>query len=261
VHSWAQPYAVMVAVICGFAVIATLWRGGAGQWLAACLAVVPFVLVSLVSSVSSNVMVARYMSFLQPFLLITIAVALWRIPIGWLSDLTAYALVAAGLTLHVDFVDSLDIANHPGASAAAAYIDAQRRAGEPVIACSPLLMFPTLFHSRNREGWYVYSDRPEIPYYAGGSIIMDKEILFDQDMNALRTKRAWVVTTSGNWARWGLYIPPKWVKISEQRFPEVYAFQNDVKVLCYEIPEQRLAANRSAGLSEVALPSLGAPAR
>jgi hypothetical protein len=67
--------------------------------------------------------------------------------------------------------------------------------------------------------------------------MMDGETFFDDDMDAVRAKRAWVITSSGDWARWGLYIPPKWTKIAEQRFPEVYAFQNDVKVLCYVIPE------------------------
>ena len=142
-------------------------------------------------------------------------------------------MVAAGLLLHIDFVDSLDIPNRPGASAAAAYIDAQRRPGEPVISCSPLVMFPCALPFADREGWYVYSDRPEIPYYAGGSFIMDGEILFDADMNAIRTERAWVMTSSSDWARWGLYIPPTWIRSTERRFPEVYAFQGDVVVICY----------------------------
>jgi len=234
VHGWSLSHGLIVTALCGLAVLVMLWRGRAGEWLTACLAVVPFALISLVSSVSSNLMVHRYVAFLQPFLLIAIAAALGRIPISWLRGLIAYAVASAGLLLHVDFVDSLDIANRPGASAAAAYIDSKRNPGEPVIACSPLLMFPTLFHSRNREGWYVYSDRPEVPYYAGGSMLTDKEILFDQDMDWVQAKRAWMITTSGGWARWGLYIPPAWTKANEERFREVYAFQNDVVVICYQ---------------------------
>jgi len=233
VHSCLQGSAVIVTAVCGLVVVAVVWKGAIGQWLVACLVAAPLALMSLVSCVASNVMVARYMSFLQPFLLIAIAVALSRIRICWLRDLTAYLVVAAGLLLHLDFVDSLEIEKRPGASAAAAYIDSQRLDGEPVIACSPLLMFPTLFHSQNRQGWYVYSDRAEIPYYASGSILRSREILFDRDMEAVCTERAWIITTSGNWARWGLYIPPSWVKVSEERFPEVYAFQNDVVVICY----------------------------
>jgi hypothetical protein len=233
VHGWLQPYAVIVAVLCGFVILAMLWRGRAGEWLVACLAVVPFVLISLVSMLSMNLMLSRYMAFLQPFLLIAIAAMIWRIPIDWLRDIVACLAVSAGLLLHVDFVDSLDIEHRPGARAAAAYIDSQRNAGEPVIGCSPLVMFPTLFHSHAREDWYVYSDRPVVPYYAGGSILRDQEILFDAQIDAIRSKRAWVVTSSGGWARWGLYIPPSWKKTSEERFPEIYAFQNDVKVICY----------------------------
>jgi hypothetical protein len=98
-------------------------------------------------------------------------------------------------------------------------------------------MFPTLYHARGRAGWHIYSNRAEIPHYVGGPVIMPGDIFFDADMDALRTRRAWVVTSSGDWAGWPMYIPPQWVKTEEQRFQEVYAFQNDVKVLCYEIPE------------------------
>jgi hypothetical protein len=239
-HGWALPHPLIVTAICALAVLVLLWQREAGEWLTACLAVVPFALISLVSSVSSNLMVARYMAFLQPFLLIAIAAALWRIPIEWLRNLIACTVVAAGLMLHVDFVKSLDIGNRPGAGAAAANIDSQRGPGEPVIACSPLLMFPTLFHSRHRAGWYVYSDRPAVPYYAGGSMLTDTEVLFDRDMDAVQAKRAWIVTTAGDWARWGMHIPATWVKTSEARFREVYAFQSDVTVDCYEIPRRKV---------------------
>ncbi len=113
VHGSDSSYAAIVTAVCGFAVLAMLWRGGAGQWCVACLAVVPLGLVALVSSVSSNLMIARYMAFLQPFLLIAIAAALWKIRGPMLRFLLAYGLVAAGLLVHVDFVDSLDIANRP----------------------------------------------------------------------------------------------------------------------------------------------------
>jgi hypothetical protein len=229
----AWSHALIVAGLCAFVLLALLWKGGAGQWCTALLAVVPFALISLVSYASSNLMIVRYMAFLQPFILIALAAVLWRIAIGALREVVAYIVVSAALLLHVDFVDSLQIANRPGARAAAAYIDARRAPGEPAIACSPLLMFPTKFHSCNREGWHVYSDRREIPYYAGGSLITDGDIFYEADMDAVRAKRAWVITTSGNWARWALYIPPKWVRTAEQRFEEVYSFQNDVVVICY----------------------------
>ncbi len=233
VHGWVMSYMMIVAGFCPIVVLAMLWKGRAGQWCVACLAVVPFALIWLVSSVSSNLMLDRYMAFLQPFLLIAMASALWRIPIGVVRDLIAYAVVAAGLALHVDFVDSLNIANRPGASAAASYIDAQRRPGEPVIACSPLLMFPTLFHSRQREGWRVYSNQLEISFYAGGSILTPEDVFSAGDMDKIRTERVWVITSSGSWAGWGMYIPPTWISISRQQFREVYGFQYDVVVVCY----------------------------
>jgi hypothetical protein len=239
-HAYGRigSYAPIIAVMCGLALVAAVWRGRAGGWLVACMAAVPLGLVTLVSCVASNIMVARYVSFIQPFFLIALAVGLSRIPVSWLRDVIAWLFVSAGLLVQVDFVESLDISNHPGASAAAAYIDSHRAAGEPVISCSPMVMYPTMFYSARQEGWFLYSNRPEIPYYAGGNtIVTEKEIMFDKEMDAVRAKRAWIVTSSGGWARWGLYIPPSWKKTAEERFPEIYAFQDDVKVICYEIPE------------------------
>ncbi len=114
-HGSAPSNALIVTAVCGSVLLLMLWKGGAAQWCVACLAVVPFALISLASTLGSSLMIVRYMAFLQPFLLIAVAAALWRIPLDWLRDLIAYAAVAAGLLLHVDFVDSLDIANRPGA--------------------------------------------------------------------------------------------------------------------------------------------------
>ena len=115
-HGSAPSNALIVTAVCGSVLLLMLWKGGAAQWCVACLAVVPFALISLASTLGSSLMIVRYMAFLQPFLLIAVAAALWRIPLDWLRDLIAYAAVAAGLLLHVDFVDSLDIANRPGAA-------------------------------------------------------------------------------------------------------------------------------------------------
>ncbi len=62
-----------VAMLCVLAVLVMLWRAGAGRWCAACLAVVPFALIALASAAGFNLMVARYMTFVQPFALVAIA--------------------------------------------------------------------------------------------------------------------------------------------------------------------------------------------
>ncbi|MGA2254544.1 MAG: hypothetical protein ABSG53_07785 [Thermoguttaceae bacterium] len=237
VHGRQWSHEIVVTAVCGCLVLMLLWRAKAGQLLVACMAVAPLALITVASYAGTNLMIFRYFTFTQPFLLMAMAVAVARIPIDWLRGFVAYLIVAAGLILHVDFVDALDIPNRPGARAAAAYIDSRRRPGEPVIGCSPLLMFPTLFHSRSRQGWFVYTDWPVIPFFAGGSMLADDEILFEQQMQSLRTKRAWIVTTSGSWGCWGMFIPSHWTKTSEERFPEVFACPTDVTIVCYEIPD------------------------
>ncbi|MGO8746068.1 MAG: hypothetical protein ACLQNE_08765 [Thermoguttaceae bacterium] len=210
-------------------------KGRLGEWYVLAATVLPFSAVCFVSVVGRNVVVSRYFAFVQPFVLAAIAVLLSRIPDRPLRNWVAAMLVVTALGVHLDFVDSLEIDKKPGARAAAAYIDAQRREDEPVIACSGLLYFPMLYHARDRDGWFFYGEK-ELAHYLGGPAATAGERIDRRGMDAIRAKRAWVVTTSGVWGRREMYIPATWREQREEVFPEVLPFQKDMIVEVYEVP-------------------------
>jgi hypothetical protein len=188
------------------------------------------------SILGTNLCIARYLAFMQPFLLVSVAVLLRRIPDGLIRNGFACILLINGLGLHLDFVDSLEIDKKPGARAAAARIDANRSAGEPVIAVTGLLYFPMLYHTKDRADWHVYAEGG-LAHYLGGPVAVEGDIIDRVGMDALSSPRAWVVTTSGAWGRrGGMYIPADWRKEREQAFAEVMPWQKDVVVEVYSVP-------------------------
>jgi hypothetical protein len=231
--------AVIAVVVCGAALLALLWKAKAGDWYVVCLTAVP-VCVSISVSVllGRSLIITRYLAFVQPFLLLSFAVLLSRLAGRLPRNIAACVLIVGGLTVHVGFLYLLDIPKKPGAQAAAKYVAMHRHSGEPVIACSTLLYFPMLYHSQNRTGWQVYYDGDNIPHYLGSAAIIPEDIITRDQMEAIRSDRAWVVSSSGAWARRPMHIPPHWVYESEERFPEMYLFQKDIAIIRYTIPRQ-----------------------
>jgi len=231
----SKSQCVMLALACAIVLAAILRRGKVGEWYVVCLGVLPLTMAIAASWVATNVLVARYLAFSQLFILVAFAVALKKISEYLLRNMVTTAVVGVGLWLHVSFVESLDIPSAPGARGAAAYIAANRRQDEPVIACSTLLYYPMLYHAHDRTGWHVYDDDAKVPFYVGGSLAIDQDFYVPAQMEAIRSERAWVITTSGTWGRSDIHIPQHWRRMTEKRFREVSWFPNDIVVITYTI--------------------------
>ena len=225
---------IIAALACLLLLVCLAVKARTGEWCLLWMTALPFSLACATSLLGANPLVPRYVAFIQPFLLAGMAALVSRIPDRLLGNGLAAMLVVAGLEVHLDFVESLEIDKKPGASAAAAYIDAERREGEPVIASSGLLYFPMLYHARDRTGWFVYAEKP-LPHYKGGPVIVAGETVNDRDIDAVHSSRAWVVNSSGRWAWHDVPIPAWWRKVSEKQFAELNPMRKDVVVELYEI--------------------------
>jgi hypothetical protein len=80
----------------------------------------------------------------------------------------------------------------------------------------------------------VYAEEP-LPHYKGGPGIIAGETVNGRDIDAIRSRRAWLVTTSGTWAWHNVPIPAWWRKVSEKEFAEINPMRKDVVVEMYEI--------------------------
>ncbi len=225
---------IIATLACLLVLVCLAVKARAGEWCLLSMTALPFSLACATSLLGANPLVPRYVAFIQPFLLAGTAALLSRIPDRLLRNGLAAMLVVMGLEVHLDFVESLQIDKKPGARAAAAYIDAERREGEPVIASSGLLYFPMLFHARDRNGWFVYAEKP-LRHYKGGPVIIAGETVNGRDVDAVRSSRAWVVNSSGRWAWHDVHIPAWWRKVSEKGFAEINPMRRDVVVELYEI--------------------------
>ena len=168
VHGSAPLYIATVALACCAALLVAAWRGSAGHWCVCCLAVVPFTLIALASG-------GRFQ--LDGCSVHDVRAA---VRVGGACRCAGEDpdRAAGGRRRMYSFrrgcccMSILLIRSTPARRrwAAAAYIDEHRRPGEPVIACSPLVMFPTQYHhGTGKAGSFAAIWGQDLPLYAGGS--------------------------------------------------------------------------------------------
>jgi hypothetical protein len=228
--------------------LAVLWRGRAGAWYVFLAAVIPLAICVLLSRSGTHVFSCRYLLFAHLFLLTAFGVVVGRISFPLGRGLLATYILAACVGIYWDFWRTLDVAHKPGARAAAAYIDSQRRPGEPVVVSSPLFFLPLLYHTADRRDWYVFAAERGLIHYEGAAAVRSEEIVnapLTLSLSPSRgrgwgegvpARRVWVVNMDrGGWGHRAVPMPTGWTMRSEQRFPEVYDVQGEVVVVEYEI--------------------------
>jgi uncharacterized membrane protein len=232
--------AVAVVAGCGAVLLVLLWRARAAAWFVFLAATVPPALSVLLSVWITPIFVSRYLIFAQVFLLAALGLALGRLP--WLRlRLVLYAAVLLA-SLGGDLLawQALDLEDRPGSRGTAAFIDARRRPGEPVVVCSPLLFLSVLYHSADRADWYVYSPGPEVPHYEGAAVLTPADQIEAAQLRDLAVRRVWVVNIEGgSWGPRTVPVPDRWTPRGRHAFPEPYDFQGNTVVELYEVPESR----------------------
>ena len=223
----------IVAVVCAAAVLALLWKARVGEWFVFCLGAVTFAISIAVSLQGGSMILDRYLVLIQMFVLMTFAVVISRLPGTRLRNAAAGVLIAGGLMIYVDFMAWLDLPNKPGTQGACEYLVAQRQSSEPVIVCSTMFYFPMCYHAHSPRNWYVYYEEGKIPFYAGSPLLTSEDTITREQVDAITSKRVWVVTSNGYWARGDMPIPSHWRPENERQFMEAYPFQGDVLVVAY----------------------------
>jgi mannosyltransferase len=227
--------------VCVLIVLTVLWRGRAGAWYIFVATITPLALSVLLSLAGTQVFHCRYLVFANLFLLAALGVVIGRIPFAVERTLLAGGIVAICLGSYGDFWWTLNVADKPGARAAAAWVDSQRRAGEPVVVSSPLFFLSLLYHTADRRDWYVFDHGHGLVHYEGAAVITAEEIVTATQLHSLQAQRIWVVDMEGGgWGRRFVPVPREWIRRREQRFPEVYDVQGEVVVVEYEVsPDSR----------------------
>jgi len=213
-----------------------MWRPTAGDWFLFLGVTVPIGGSVLVTLFDTRIFHLRYFLFCHLFLLAALARVVWKLLSGRLErGLVSAWLVATGLLINFAFWDKMDIAHRPGVKGATAWIHSSRQVGEPVIVCSPLYLFPVLYHLPGRSGCFLYNDGTPVVHYEGGAAVLPEDLISPERMRGLKSHRAWIVNTEGGfWGKRTVPVPASWRLLDSKSFLEAYGVQGNVVVLLYE---------------------------
>jgi hypothetical protein len=176
----------------------------------------------------------RYFVPAHLFLLVGLAVLIWRVPFRLDRTIVAAVALAGFAGIYVDFWRAVDVVHKPGARGAAAFLQQQRRPGEPVIVCMPFFYFPLLHDAPDQTGYYLYSDGHPMPHYYGTAAMTPEDLITEEQLQNLRSRRIWVVDMARGFlgAHW-VPTPPNWVEKSRHTFSDVVQL-GDLIVIEYD---------------------------
>ena len=137
---------------------------------------------------------------------------------------------------YVRFTANADPAQHGGARADAAYLAEHRRRGEPIVVSSPSFYFSLQYYLRDSE-CRIFHGADKLSHYKGAPLLIPGDDLTSADIQAFRTSRVWVVNSTKAWGTPTVPILAKWVYRNEKAYPESFAFQGEVVVVEYDIPD------------------------
>jgi hypothetical protein len=243
-----RPESLAAALACLAGLLALAWRGRAGGWYVLCGTALPFALSVAVTCCGTKVFYLRYFLFTHALLLVGLAVLIGRAPGRFLRTLLAAAVVANFLYADLNACRNAAAWRKPGARGAAAYLASRHRPGEPVVVCSTLSYFTSLYYTADFAHCRMYSDGTPVVHYHGGSILIPDDSISGEELRAIPPGRVWVVNAAGGaWGPQAVPVPAHWVLKSQELFPEVIMIQGTVTVLEYEVPQAGGQGHRDAG--------------
>lgn len=209
-----------------------LHRAGLRDYYLMLLIVCPFALSALYSVLFRNIVVNRYFSFTQVFLICGAATLLYRIKDAAIRNVVVALLVLNAMAAYYQMWTQLDIPNRPGARGAAQHIIEQSRLGDRVIASSPLIYYPMLFYLGEHIDCRVVRNE-NLSHFDGGPFAKAEDFIQSKDLDKLAGERLWLIT--GGWSDRHVPIPAHWSLVATDAFREVHGFQGTIYVHLYLI--------------------------
>jgi len=217
--------AVAAVLFCALSLVLLLRRAKMGDWFLFASVSVPFALALGFSAGGRNIVVGRYFVFAQLFFLAAVARLVTRV--RWPAARLALAMVlllSCALAC-ADLRRRSDVVLRPGARGQAAYLDAHRRPGEPIVVRSPLLYFPVRFHLADRRLCYLLSDGREWRHFEGGPVFRESDMISPEELTLTAAPRVWVID---GWGNCSIPLPSTWREVSRETCPDVHAFQGSM---------------------------------
>ncbi len=209
--------ALLAVAFCAGGLIALTWRARAGAWYVACSAVGPVAGAVCVSLMDTRVFSTRFLLFAQLFFLIGLGLLIARLRFRTESFLLWLAAGASMACIDYSYWERTHVTNFSGARGVAEYLATVKEPGEPVVASSPIIFFPVLFHCRDRADVRLFDGGEPIPHFFGRSALVPEDMLTAEQMAALNPRRLWVVDFTGGGG--GNLVPLTWAAKRRAQFP------------------------------------------
>ncbi len=209
---------LLAAGFCILILVLLCYKARAAEWYLLWSAVAPLVCALTVSAP----LVLRYFIMAHLFLLLGLAVVVWRMPFRAERAVLIATTLMVFAGFYFDYWRDLDAAHRPGTRGAAAFLHEHRRPGEPVLVSRSLFYFPLLHYTPDRAGYYLYGDGSPLPYFLGTAALTPEDLIFDEQVQALHSPRVWVVNLVGSYVGdRAVPVPAPWVEKSRRSFSDV----------------------------------------
>lgn len=221
---------LLAADLCVLALYLLRRKAGAAEWYVLGSALAPLIGCIAVSAPFT----LRYLIMGHLFLLIGLAVLIWRVPFRLERGIVFAGVLSLFAILYYDYWRDLDVAGKPGARGAAAFLNEQRRPGEQVIVCMPFFFFPLLHYAPDKTGYYLYHNGRPIPHYNGTAAMTREDLITEEQLSCLCSRRVWVVDMEkGFIGDHFVPVPPQWKEKGRHTFSDVARLGNAI-VIEYE---------------------------
>lgn len=225
IHHW-QPYSPTAGFLvlqgCFLVTVLLLLGRRPADFYLALATSLPILIALFVSLLMRHIFVQRYFLFVQMFQLVGLAVLLGRIP--WTAVRYVVVIVAVAGMGHLawqQYDKREQQAALPGMQSAMAHFDAQRRTGEPLIICNPMLYTSAIYDTTHRQELFTQGSRQRYPFFQGTAVMRESEFL---SREAIDDRPGQVIWTLGaeRWFNhtWTVSLSPGWSETSQTRFPE-----------------------------------------
>jgi hypothetical protein len=203
-------------IVCSLIVLCVYRKTGLLIFLAGPVALLLMILQSMFGT---NLMVDRFLSYVQIFLIIILAMTIAGIPWHFWRDIIAVDLVLCGMDTYCIYIEKLNIPSAPGARGAVDFIRENWLPGDRVVASCPLYYSPILFYLGPDSGTQVYDENGGgFAHFCGQPVVRANDVITSDRMRRIDGKRVWVVTSSGGWgSNFPFSIPQNWQKGSLHR--------------------------------------------
>ena len=233
--SWTFGGIVVILFLLSY-ILAIFFYGGKG-WFLVCVGLVPFALIVIQSIHGTNLILDRFLSYQQPFIIIAFVLALTKIPLPPLRNLLCLILFFWGIDAYMIYMNKLDIPSSPGARGVADYLKEHLEPEDHVVVSNPLLFFPILFYMGPESGITVYAERGNhFAHFCGAPLVRLPDMTTKYEMSKCpEGQKVWVVTSSGAWGSdFPFYIPETWEKTGQsKRFRDIFACPPDYIIQAY----------------------------